>query len=482
MEFEVYCERIRSALAEEARRRHGRIGLAEDEAGLPRGKMSRFYNGNQDVKLDVLMRFICALGIEPPAFFSTALGYAPNADALLADLIDDLSPGDRTWQQIENATLSLDAQPSSAVLERNQFLDVASLVDDFATANRKEQMRRLRTSARYRDPDFARAYLAHLDSLRYEDAEESYRLAASVAIHLVPAIPCPFEERMGLQCQALDVYASANQVKAHYSTAARAVLLGLDLSRRHRLHEATARLLLRGAYLLEDAGYPAQALVHLREALEIHVCSDSRIGVGKTLIVQGRVLCCLSEYDSAIRAIRAGLGFMAGTESESYEYHLLAHQTFALAYEKLGDLRAAEASLMQAKRISQAHGGAYESHLTWQDGTIAFAKGDLARSEDLLQDAKLVVAATENPLQEALVTLDLVATLLAEQKYEAACATAKDMARLLEPFEGNKVAEGAIYELVMAAMEGRITQRLVSRVREDLETERTRGLSTLRGR
>ncbi len=133
-------------------------------------------------------------------------------------------------------------------------------VADVAACSRKDQLRRLSVVPKYRNQVFARAYLEHLDELRYDDAELAARLATRLAVQLIPALPGPQEERLALQYLALGVFGSARRQKGEFASAARALRLPLELTRRAGLRADRGQLPLRAAYVLTDFGHFHRAL------------------------------------------------------------------------------------------------------------------------------------------------------------------------------------------------------------------------------
>ncbi len=479
MTVEEILARLRQGLRAEARKHYGRIGELELRAGLARGEISNLYSERKRIKLDVFLRALLALGTDPAEFFSRVLGGPCLPDAYLEPFVA-AGEQDRELAEIERAGWWLEAGEAQAA-------DPAAVADaaraaEMAQLRPKEQQRRLRHTRRYRTVAFARAYLEHLDSLRYDHAEVAAKLATTVAVDLLPKLPGPRPERLALQCLALGIFASARRLKGRFSTAARAFRLALDLARRHRLREDTARLLQRASYLLKDFGQFERALVCLREALEIYVGLGCDIGIGKTLVEQGLMLTGLGDHKTATQVLSQALRYLNGNEARLPRYHFAAYQYLAIAFEQLGELDAAEARLEEATGISGLENGFYSAKLRWQQGTLAFKRGDCRRSEGLLRAARKALAATENPGQEALVSLDVLDVLLAQGKLEEACSLAGDMARLLDCFEDDRLAARAIVRLIRPTLAGKLSRAIVAEARADLEKARTpeRGALLLR--
>ena len=56
-----------------------------------------------------------------------------------------------------------------------------------------------------RNPAMLRQYLDELDHLRIDRAADAAALAQTVAVEVVPALACPQQERIVLQCRAIGI-------------------------------------------------------------------------------------------------------------------------------------------------------------------------------------------------------------------------------------------------------------------------------------
>ncbi len=90
-----------------------------------------------------------------------------------------------------------------------------------------------------------------------------------------------------------------------------------------------------------------------------------------------------------------------------------------------------------------------------------------------------MLARKEFPGREAELTLDRISVKLAQDRGDEASKLAEGMAPLLFRFKDNRIAEGAVLELMRAAGEGRLSEGLVCEVRARIESERTREKGTL---
>ncbi len=462
-------DRLLEGLRTEARKRHGRLGELEARASLQRGRVSDLYSGRKSSKLQVFLETLDALEVDHADFFARVLGGFARPEACLEQL-EMAADRDPAWVRIERATRLLAAGGPPAA-DPLAVADAAA-VAEVAACTPYEQQRRLRHTRKLRTRAFARSYLEHLDSLRYDHADEAAKLVTTVAVDLLPKLAGPRLELLSLQCLALGVFGSARRLKGRFTTAARVFGVALALAREHRLREATANLLIRASYLLKDFGRFERALIFLRESLEIYVQIGCDTGIGKTLVDQGMMLTGLGEHQLATGVLARALRYLAGSEARLPRYHLSAYQYLAYACEQLGELDAAERYLEQGAGAFAPHHEVDAAKLRWLHGNLALKRGEYRRSEDLLQAARAVLAAAENPGQEALVCLDLLDALLAQGKLEEACALAGDMARLLDHFEEDRLAAQAIVRLIRPALAGKLSRAIVTEARADLEGAR----------
>ncbi len=466
MKWQEIHRRLLKRLYGEVRGRWGRIAEIEEGLGLSSGYLNKLCQGKHDFKLTSFLKTITAIGLEPASFFSRALEIRPEPEDYLEQLEDGGGP-DRAWARIARATLELaGAEPPAA--------DPAATADPskvaaIAACPQKEQRRRLRSTRKYRNHVFVRAYLEHLDALRYDHAAEAAALAAEVAVHLIPQLPGPQRERLSLQCLALGVFGSARRLKGELGIAARAFKMALEAARRANLRLDYANLLLRASYVLKDFSHFRRALALLNEALVAFVRLGSMRDVGRALVDHGMMNCYAGHYEDAVLDLRQALRHLEGTENELGRYHLAAYQFLAYAFEHMDDLDAAEQCLAAGVRSFGPEHAVDQAKLGWLRGSLAFRRGDLGLAEEQLRAARQVLAAKQHPGQEALVTLDLVSVMLSRDLPREAAQVATDMARLLFAFKSHRFAEAAIVELISASLAGNLSQDLVAEARAQVE-------------
>ena len=147
---------------------------------------------------------------------------------------------------------------------------------------------------------------------------------------------------------------------------------------------------------------------------------------------------------------------------------MASYQFLAYAFEHLGDLDAAEECLATGAHSFGAEHAVDKAKLEWLRGSLAFKRGDHLLAEELLRAVAKALAAKEYPGQEALVSLDLVSVMLAQDKHQEATELATSMAPLLFAFENNRYLEAAIVEMMRAALAGKLSQELVAKARAQI--------------
>ena len=469
MDWKEIHHRLVEGLRVELSNSWGRVAEVEKRLGCSDGYLRKLCTGRNGFKLGFFLRSIEALGLDARAFFSRTLAVQTSTDDFLEQLED---PQERDPAFTSMARVTLDLESSEPPPPHPAAVADASEVEKLACCARNEQLRRLRQTARYRTHAFARAYLEHLDSLRYDDAVKAAHLARGAAVYLIPALPGPPSDRLSYQCLVLGIFGSARRLKGDFTVAARAFRLALEVSRRARLREDTASLLIRASYLLKDFGQFERALSLLREALEIYIDLGSKSGVARTMVDRGMMLTGLGDYEAAVVVLERALQLLDGASENLPRYQLAAYQYLAYAHEQSGDVDSAESWLAKGVGVLGSLHAVDCAKLEWSYGTLAFKRGDYRKSEVLLASARKVLAKHENVLQEAVVTLDLLGSLLAQGKSQESNLLATSLPQFLRRFKNNHFAEAAIVELVSSALAGTLSIETVREARASLARER----------
>lgn len=465
MTSEESSRRFRRALRAELDIRWGQRGAINAAIGHDAKYLNKVCLGEFPIKVDELLRALEFMAVDAGRFFASALGARVENDLLLADL-ERLGEIDSRFPAIEKATVQLElSEPPGPA---PPIGDVEELVSAVVACNVREERRRLKTARRYCHPAFAAAYLKHLDALRYDDPKVARENARVVAVKLIPRLPGSQRERMALQLKAIGIFASGYRQKGSFATAACALRFALAFARRHRLPETIADLLQRAAYVLSDHGRYTDALELLGEAMVIFFDLDSHAGLGRVLVDRGTNFYCLGRYRDAVAVARRAQELLLGESRQISRNRLVAHQVLAHSFLKLGDLGAAEMETAQAVAESENAGRLYRGYLLWDHGVIGLERRMYDLAEKRLREASRFLARAGDRNQ-AMVTLDLTKALVAQSKNLEAVGMAVSTAEYLGTFRGNKVTAAAASDLMMTAVEGRLSLTGIDRVQANLE-------------
>ncbi len=471
MKAEEALARILASLKAERRERYGRLGEQERCLSKRRGYLSQALRSPRGITLKVLLKALEALGVDLARFFGRVFDISPDAAEYLRELEGAGEP-EPALARLEKAALALFRARASGTCQKKaagKLVDPQELLTSIERCPRLERRRWLRTTKKYRHPEFARAYLDRLDALRYENAMDAAKLAEVVALDLVPQLACGARERLALQLNAVGVFASARRVQGRYETAARAIRFALRLAREADLQDCAASLLTRGAYVLHDHGFYDRALLLLGECLAIHSDLGARTNVAKTMVDRGIMLDMTGEHFRATQAFSQAIGLLDNADDAVHKYRLAAHHGLVVAYQKMGNLQRAVAALAETIDIAQKEGATVTGKLLWRQASILADMENYPAARTALTQARKALASAGNHLEEALVCLDLVSVLLVHGKPREACRVAREMSSFLTGSRKNKVLEAALLEFVSASLRGQIEQSMIEKLGEELK-------------
>ena len=462
MDSRKALERLELELKRERQRNHGRKAVVDQALGHKEGYLRRKIGTGSPLKIDQLLIALEAMDVEPADFFARSYDILPRAEELLGRQERPGAP-EKALAAIEAAALAIEADgPADGELPR--ATRTREQLETFSRSQLRHQRAVLRKESWPRNPAVLRVYLELVDALRFDRAEDAAALAETVAVEVIPDLVCPQEERLGLLCHAIGAFASARRVKARYATAARAAVFGLRLAGRHGLMVARAALLQRGAYVLRDAGAYDHALVLLNEALVLYTEQESPADVGKTMVDRAIIFGHNRDYVRSETAFRVALDYLSGDEETHRQNRLAAAHGIAVAQLRLGDTAEAERWLERATELLGDTDSSVLAKLIWHKGEIYYAKGAYPQAERAFSDARKILEVRENPIQGALVALDVAAALHAQGKSRALRDLAKEMTALLQYFKDNKLAEAALLEFIRAGLSDEVTEELIQGV------------------
>ncbi len=234
-------------------------------------------------------------------------------------------------------------------------------------------------------------------------------------------------------------------------------------------HQSVGDLLQRYSVLVSDYGQLQAAINTSMEATAWHLEFNDQLGVAKTLVDRGEFHFYLNEDDRTIRSFTRALKYPL--ESKSPRHYVAALLGLSVAYSKLRDFPTARSYSARALDVRPRSYGV-TALLNWQAGIIAHQEGELETAEAYLIrafDGRYLTA-----VNLALVAVELVQVQLLQGNIRGAAKSAQLLAQHFDRLEENPVVEALAAELMRSGLAMRLSLRLVNRVRDKLEKERTR--------
>ncbi len=466
MEFERADGPLARAFERELKRHHGRIGATEMALSYNRGHFSRLFRDGHPIKVDLILRALEHLGVEPRDFFAQAydISLIPEVQLRLHVRPHKVDP---ELKKIEKAIVHLETEDPPEPSE-TKLRDFRRRLETFWRDGAGYQRKYLRKMKMFRQVAFVTAYLERLDALRYERPKDAAKVAAGVVTILLPLVPGERERIIALACKAMGVFASGHRQTLGFETAAAALVAGLRLAGRHGLELERAELLQRGAFVLADHKQFDRALKLLHEAQIIYSDNDCLAGEAKTIGDRAIMYGHKGNHTKALQLFQKALKRLP--EEPSLErWRISAMDGITISYRELGDLDAAEKWLQETMEAQGDMEDVIWGKTVWQAAAIAYEKGAHSRAEQLLAKVRDLFEEKGNTVQAGLAALDHASVLLAQGKNQEACELAVSMASLLKPFQYNPYSAAAITDLFRAGLEGRVTLELIRTTTEKIE-------------
>ena len=454
------------AFERELKRHHGRKGKTEIALGYRRGHFSRLLRENKPIQVDLILKALDLLDVDPRDFFAKAYDIALNPEHLLS-LHERPGKVDRVLRRIEKAARRLETKdpPEPPRIPPRDFWRRLEAISRSGVAYQRKYLRRTKM---FRQPAFLTEYLERLDALRYSKVAKAAKLAETVALDLIPKVPGERSELLGFMCKAVGVYGSAKRQMAEFDTAAAAIGFGLRLAGRHGLKMARAELLRRGAYVLSDNKEFERAEWLLRDSQIGFSDQKEEVEIGKTMIDRAVMLSYRHEHQRSIQLFMDGFEIVPEGDRYAQRWRLSALNGITMGYRILRKLDVAERWLVQAIEDVSDPEGTHWARLSWQRGCISFERDDYEKAEKILRVSYEILHGSESPVSGALVCLDLTTTLLAQGKCEEAHSLAQQSARTLSLFSDNSFAQATFFKFIQASLNRELTTELIEQVSDEL--------------
>lgn len=471
----VLSQRILTLLAEErSLHGHGNAALIDHRLGKSQGYVRRLLRGEIGLQVDMLVRALDVLDVDPADFFTRAVGTG------LVPL--------RVLRRLERLCLDYDLgrgalldRPLLRRLERVATEPTASTAADAEVVTEAEEGN---TPAGSRPPAGGSTdeSLRRLDELCFSEPSA----AASRALEQVERRlrrletkggAAPAGERIGL-ARSLGVVASIERLESRFRAAASGLRIALDLLAGTGSGLGEAEILQRSAYLVADQGDHAVAFEIVRQSGELRMLYRDLPGLGQVLVQRAVLLGHRQEWALSMKTFTAALEYL---QEDPWIWRFSALQGLGIVAMKLGDLERASVWARRAAAAHRARRGQNWWRLMWLEGELARCRGDLRTAEQLLRRARDGFSTRSNPLDLAVVTLDLAQVLLMEDRVADVRALVAEMMGLLRQPLRHRMASAALHELARASLTGEVTQVLIRRIGHRLRRESRLGTALIQG-
>ena len=470
---EKHLRCLRETFQAELKKHWGHIGEIEARLSKSEGYLRKFSSGATGMPIELFLRSLEEMDVDPGTFFAKAFGTLPNPDDLLLEIEGGTLVQDSSWKKVEKAVHALETRSDTVVAFPGEGADPWMLVESLIDASTTEQRRRLRHTQRYRDPAFVEAYLERLDQLRADHVQMVCKLVITVIVDLLAQLPCSNRRVLRLAARALAVYASTQRAQGRTGVAARALHLAVGLARGLSDHEKLADLLLRGGYLLRESGKYDAAMILLRESLELYSERGDDFGVAKAHMERGFVFFEAGDPDRAEKVLLVALKGFQAHQDPPVQYLVSTCTFLARVVEEGGRIDEAQVWLEKAIKFAPSSNALMRAQLIWQCASLQAERRDYTRAEVWFRRAVGEFEKLSMPKYSAMASIRLIDALLALGKLEEAQTLAKQMAGILTLFRGDDLVEASILKLTRAALEASLSRKLVQEVGRRLAGEST---------
>ena len=310
-----------------------------------------------------------------------------------------------------------------------------------------------------------------LESRRFRDNTKTTREIEKKLIGLAKQqLENPERGRLADIATLLAIWGSAQMSLGRRADAFDALVGALEIATAAHHGFALGVVLQRSAYLLLEVAQPA----HARNFFDLAALEFAFAGAYQRLpgILIGRAIVRQAEGQIE-ESIADLLQARAQLPAEDWRLQAMAANALAVAYQLLGNLPAARLALAEALKIWQVE-DLGRAPLLWRHGSLALAEGRLEEADSALRGAMELYERFGDPLDSALVSLDLARCLIRRQKL----AALRELGRRVLPwhllFASNPIASAAMIELACvlerAAAEASIRAASLQRLEQAIQS------------
>lgn len=309
-----------------------------------------------------------------------------------------------------------------------------------------------------------RSLVRALEKLSVDDPLEAIRQAEVLISHA----PLAWIPRLYGVC------GSAYRRTADLDRAFHVLFEGITLARQEEDIDAEARLLQRIAHVYGDQGDLEKALATTELATRRYISLGDLRGAGRTLFDQGQWHHYLECFEQTIEICKAAFRLLPRDEIAN---RFAALQAIGLSHLELGDTRRAIAYARLAGKFRGLVGPTMWSKQLWFEASILSTTGEYGPAEARLHEALGLYLKIGAFLDAALICTEITQLALKAGELGRARRIASSFSKLLVTtprLADNKIAAGALMDLVRSAATGDHLEQMVTSVRDRLERAQAR--------
>ncbi len=268
----------------------------------------------------------------------------------------------------------------------------------------------------------------------------------------------------------LAIWASAQMSQGRRADAGDALVAAFELAEASGNGHALGVCWQRGAYLLADVAQHRYALQFLEKAAVEFGFVGAYERIPGVLIGRGIVRTSLGLLKESIADLKNA---KAQLPADDWRLQAMASNGLAVSYELSGEHTKARHALAEAVAAWQVE-DLGRAPLLWRQGSFALREGRLEEADNALRSAMIHYEKFGDPLDCALVALDLAHCLVLRRKFDVLRNLGRQVLGWRPLFAGNSMAQAAMIDLACtlerAAAEARIHADALGKLAQTLQS------------
>lgn len=308
-----------------------------------------------------------------------------------------------------------------------------------------------------------------LEALRFRDREGALRELQLAMLELAQEIRAERSRgRLADLATLLAIWASAQMSQGRRADACDALVAAFELAQASKNGRALGVCWQRGAYLLGELAQFRHAQLFIEKAAVEMGLAGAHDRLPGILIGRGIFRQATGRLDESIDDLKSA---RAQLPADDWRLYAMASNALAVSYELLGKIPAARAALAEAVGAWQVD-DLGRAPLLWRRGSLALAEGQLEEADVALRCSMILFEKYGDPLDSALVALDLAKCLARRHKLGALRELGRQVLAWRPLFATNPIAAAAMIDLSCtlerAAAEAKIKAEALVKLNEKL--------------